>query len=263
MPLDNTEKENAILLEDALLSISCSEKEEIINYKEKIDAIINDFDAWAKKNSKKYEVSNKEDEKAVAKSLFDYFWDSKLLRYDGEFLLSKVIDNQLLDNNYQGVGNCLGLTSLYSVICVRKGIWGMKILESSNHILNCYDNIFIENTLDSGFDADNEKYLGFQKHDLTQLIVSSCINNGIEKGKIKKFEEAIGDFDEAIKLNPKDSRAYNNRGIAKTELEKYIGAIRDFDEAIKLNPNNSNARINMENAKAQLKKYKEIINLNH
>ena len=248
---------NVNLLEDALLSISCSEKEEIENYKEKIGAINNDFDNWARKNSKKYEIANKEDEKEVIKSLFDYFWDSKLLRYNKDFLLSQVIDNQLSRNAYQEVGNCLGLTALYSVVCIRKGIRDLKILESNDHILNCYGNIFIENTLDSGFNADNKKYNGFQNYDLTQLIASSYINNGIEKGKTKKFEEAIMYFDKAIRLNPNNSRAYNNRGIAKSELKKYMGALMDFDEAIRLNPNNSNARTNMENTEAKFKKCKK------
>ena len=56
------------------------------------------------------------------------------------------------------------------------------------------------------------------------------------KHELKQYKEAIGDFDKAIELNPKDAYAYYNRGNAKHDLKQYKEAIADFDKAIELNP---------------------------
>ena len=48
---------------------------------------------------------------------------------------------------------------------------------------------------------------------------------------------AIGDYDKAISLNPKNDAAYYKRGLSKEMIANLKGAIQDYDEAIKLNPN--------------------------
>jgi tetratricopeptide (TPR) repeat protein len=52
----------------------------------------------------------------------------------------------------------------------------------------------------------------------------------------KEYDKAIQDFDEAIRLDPKDSFAFSYRGIAWYSKEEYDKAIQDFDEAIRLGP---------------------------
>jgi len=47
---------------------------------------------------------------------------------------------------------------------------------------------------------------------------------------------AIKDYDEAIRLNPKDADAYFSRGTTYFGLEQHERAIKDFNEAIRLNP---------------------------
>jgi tetratricopeptide (TPR) repeat protein len=66
-----------------------------------------------------------------------------------------------------------------------------------------------------------------------------------EKGE---HEIAIGDFNEAIRLDPTDEAAYNNRGIAWLARKEYDKAISDFDEAIRLVPRYTSAYINRGNA---------------
>ena len=67
---------------------------------------------------------------------------------------------------------------------------------------------------------------------------TTYFNSGKEKFYGDDEAGSIKDFDEAIKLDPKYTAAYEHRGYAKTNLNDYTGAIKDFDEAIKLDPNN-------------------------
>jgi len=69
---------------------------------------------------------------------------------------------------------------------------------------------------------------------------------------LKQFEKALEDFDEAIKLNPKNADAYNGRGITYRKLEQHERAIEDYNRAIELNPNYAKAYYNRGNAYRKL-----------
>jgi tetratricopeptide (TPR) repeat protein/tRNA A-37 threonylcarbamoyl transferase component Bud32 len=47
---------------------------------------------------------------------------------------------------------------------------------------------------------------------------------------------ALADFDEAIKLNPKDGDSYNGRGYARVQLGQYRAAVADAETAVRLGP---------------------------
>ena len=49
-----------------------------------------------------------------------------------------------------------------------------------------------------------------------------------------EFEEAILNYNKAIRWKPKNANLYLWRGSAKVAIEKYIEAIDDFDEAIRI-----------------------------
>jgi Flp pilus assembly protein TadD len=53
---------------------------------------------------------------------------------------------------------------------------------------------------------------------------------------LKQFEKAIQDYNQAIELNPKDARVFNNRGTAYADLKQFEKAIQDYNQAIELNP---------------------------
>ena len=77
--------------------------------------------------------------------------------------------------------------------------------------------------------------------------------------KLKKFDEAIVSFKEAIKLNPNFSEAYNNLGSTQKSLNKNEEAIFYYKKAIKLNRNNFEAYYNLTNLYFSLEYYKEAI----
>lgn len=66
-------------------------------------------------------------------------------------------------------------------------------------------------------------------------------SQGEEKSAVKKYKDAIVDFDKAIVLNPEHVRAYYKRGKVKYHIDNYIGAIDDCTHAIKLNPEHARA----------------------
>ena len=59
-------------------------------------------------------------------------------------------------------------------------------------------------------------------------------NRGISKGYLGRFAEAIDDFDMALQLDPNDALVYSDRGLANARLGRYAEAIEDFDRALAL-----------------------------
>ena len=64
-------------------------------------------------------------------------------------------------------------------------------------------------------------------------------NRGVAYRAKGDHDRAIADYDEAIRLDPKDAVAYSNRGIAYKDKGDYDRAIADYNEAIGLDPKNA------------------------
>ena len=80
---------------------------------------------------------------------------------------------------------------------------------------------------------------------LLVLVLSACgglseaqqhYNVGVSLQDQEKWNAAIAEYDEAIRLDPKYALAYNNRGFAYINLGQHQRAIQDLDEAIRLDP---------------------------
>ncbi len=69
-------------------------------------------------------------------------------------------------------------------------------------------------------------------------------NRGASCLALDRFEEAIANYDGAIRLDSKDAGAYAMRGFAKAETGRTEEAIADYDEAIRLQPNEVFALLN-------------------
>ena len=65
---------------------------------------------------------------------------------------------------------------------------------------------------------------------------ASMTKKGIADYKAGKLDDAIKDFDDAIKLDPKDAGNFRNRGIVYGKKKDYPKAIESYTGALKLNP---------------------------
>ncbi len=85
----------------------------------------------------------------------------------------------------------------------------------------------------------------------------------LEEGKtfyqLKKYEEALVAFEQAIRLDPNLPSAYNSKGIALSNLQRYEEALVAYEQAIRLNPNLALAYRSKGLALYSLQRYEEAL----
>jgi regulator of sirC expression with transglutaminase-like and TPR domain len=229
-----------VSLERGLLIISRLQREdEIEAYLSKIDQIHAGFrKRLESKSPLSLESTLKYMTSSVAKWLFEYLWNTKPKRCNGNFLLTDVIDAQLNPDINLKVGSCVGLTSLYTVLGLRESL-DLTILVSDSHMVNrlkidSTNFCNIDNTDPLGFDCQikEEEFLEYPP---VKLIANVLNSRGMALERTENFAEAKEDFEKAIKINPAYANAYNNRGNTQSKQGDYAGAIEDYDRAIGLN----------------------------
>jgi tetratricopeptide (TPR) repeat protein len=96
---------------------------------------------------------------------------------------------------------------------------------------------------------------------ITQAQNSSqdYFEQGNAKSALGNKQEAIIDYDRAISLNPKFTKAYFSRGRAKFDIGNKQEAITDFDRVIELNPEYAQAYGTRSIAKYQVGNKQEAI----
>ena len=82
---------------------------------------------------------------------------------------------------------------------------------------------------------------------------------GRVKHDMKQYEDAIVDFDKAIRIDPKKSHVFYFRGLAKYRLQRYRESITDFDTVIEINPNDTKAYTVRAHVKHKIGQYSEAI----
>jgi len=87
----------------------------------------------------------------------------------------------------------------------------------------------------------------------------SYLNKGVALSMLGRNLEAIESFDKVIKLNPNSSNAYNNKGAALGYLNKYQEAINNYNKAIELDPKNFEPYKNKFCPLYNLKRYEEAV----
>ncbi|MBM4273629.1 MAG: tetratricopeptide repeat protein [Deltaproteobacteria bacterium] len=69
----------------------------------------------------------------------------------------------------------------------------------------------------------------------------TLVNRGLELCNDGKFDQAIKEFDVALKLKPNDAAIITYRGVAKYAKGQNDAALQDFEQAIKLDPKHGKA----------------------
>ncbi len=177
-----------------------------------------------------------------AKAIFDWLWTKKPRRYkyQGNFKLTEVLKAQLGEE--EAVGNCLGLTLLYNVLCQR---FGLKVKAGyvdeafglGPHVFSILITkpkiIDVENILPYGFDypghINNPGRQEWGDRELIADIYLSIGNDLFERGDLVK---AIESYDKALKLNPKYAKASYNKGLALIKL----GRVEEAKIYLSFNP---------------------------
>ena len=97
----------------------------------------------------------------------------------------------------------------------------------------------VEESLNDNPDQYEREIQNYAAADYNRGIAHGYL--GMVYGYLVQHERAIGDFDEAIRLNPQDAEAYYNRGLTYSYLDQYERIIEDYDQAIRLNPQDAEA----------------------
>ncbi|MFN7414403.1 MAG: trypsin-like peptidase domain-containing protein [Dolichospermum sp.] len=95
---------------------------------------------------------------------------------------------------------------------------------------------------ENGLEAVNQAILEAEKYQQKDFLLYQV--RGELFGKLKKYQEEIADYNQAITINPQDADAYNNRGNAKSDLGDKAGAMADYNQAITINPQDANTYFN-------------------
>jgi tetratricopeptide (TPR) repeat protein len=254
--VQNIRAGETISLERGLLIISGLNTEgEIETYTQKLDQIYNGFVERIRSKSPLSPASTRKYmTRSMAKWLFEYLWNTKPRRCNSNYLLTDVIDAQLNPDIHQKVGSCVGLTSLYTVLGLREGLY-LTILVSDSHVVNRLrvdDTIdTIDNTDPQGFDC-SIKEEEFLEHPPVKLMANVLNSRGMEKERAENLSEAKEDYEKAVEINPNYANAYNNSGNIKSRQGDYVGAVKDYNRAIELSSQFIEAHCNRGMAKENL-----------
>lgn len=113
------------------------------------------------------------------------------------------------------------------------------------------------------------KSLGGDKDAAEKLLTESIEKNsklpypraerGYQRMQSGDLKGALADYNEVVKLEPKEADNYINRGIVKEKLHDLSGALTDFSQAIKLDERNPKAWLCRGNVVSKLNNWKEAI----
>jgi tetratricopeptide (TPR) repeat protein len=88
---------------------------------------------------------------------------------------------------------------------------------------------------------------------------SELLRKGFTFLNLTKYKEAMGYFDEMLKIAPENHEAWNNKGVCLSGLGDYERAVKCFEKALELNPNYPQAWANMAAASISLGKFDEAL----
>lgn len=84
-------------------------------------------------------------------------------------------------------------------------------------------------------------------------------NRGVTYFSLKRYNESLIDFNEALKMSPDSPLIYSNRGLVLNELHRFDEAIADFMKALWLDPGFAMAYSNLGNVYDNMGNYEDAI----
>ena len=78
----------------------------------------------------------------------------------------------------------------------------------------------------------------------TNFSANRYYSDGIQLSQANKWEQAVKEFQKAIKTNPKHKLAFANLGVAFNQIGNHKNALLAFDEAIRLGYTHAHLRYN-------------------
>lgn len=93
----------------------------------------------------------------------------------------------------------------------------------------------------------------------TEFSSKDYSNRGVTYYKLHRYDEALTDFNQALKLNANSPLVYNNRANTFADLQQYEKAIADYTQAIELDPNYAEAYANRGSAYHELGQYEAAL----
>jgi protein O-GlcNAc transferase len=88
---------------------------------------------------------------------------------------------------------------------------------------------------------------------------ATSYNYGLVLKALKRPDEALEKFSQALQINSSVAETWNGRGSVFNDLKCYREAMADFDHAIAINANFADAFVNQGNTLAALKLYEEAL----
>jgi hypothetical protein len=85
------------------------------------------------------------------------------------------------------------------------------------------------------------------------------VNLGVVLAQSGELEEAIGQFEQTIRLKPDYAQAYYDLGGALAQSGRIQEAIKQFEQAVRLKPNDAEVHNNLANALAQADQFAEAV----
>lgn len=123
-------------------------------------------------------------------------------------------------------------TLLWEGVFLRKSYYIYTILKMNIMMKKLFFSVVFAFTLAGSINAQNDTIIKAKVLDDGSQDAEKFYNAGIEDFKVRNFQGAIINFNQAITLRPDFERAYYNRGATKFEMKDYNGAIADFDKAL-------------------------------
>lgn len=219
----------------ALIASGLKDRNSLYSYFQKLSRILDDMQL-KKVNG---------DEYTRGKYLFDWLWLCKPKRYRsrGPFCLTDVIDAHINKNTY-GVGNCLGLALFFNVLAKRIGlkveaVYTEDEFGGSPHVRSVIviqgKTIDVEHMTPAGYDFKESrsviKKVSWYDRELIADIYHSLGNLLYDEGK---YDEAVLNYDKALLLNPRYTKAFINAATALLVLGRKEQAETYLEKALKL-----------------------------